>query len=188
MFYEIVFTFGVPAHDPLDYSHWEMINFTRMAHARLLYDFLEKTDERRRKPDVLAVDFGYSAQRTALSNKDRDRLNKDLLHFSYDRLRHTRETKPWPDSILSNLLDPILGFMKYIRDKRDDLFQTQAERDDWCGLIRLLEAGREVCIRVLADVDGRLQYHFQLGRELPSGKPGLTQSVASTVLTLGIES
>ena len=41
MLYKIVYTFGVPQHDPYDYRLWEMINFTRMAHARILYAFLE---------------------------------------------------------------------------------------------------------------------------------------------------
>jgi hypothetical protein len=186
MFYEIVFTFGVPAHDPLDYSHWEMINFTRMAHARLLYDFLEKNDEQRYKDDVLAVDYGYPAQTIELSEDDRARLNKDLFHLSYDRLRHSPETKPWPNSILSNLLAPVLGFMKHIRDARADMFETEDERVAWSYLICLLESGRELRIKVLADVDNRPRYTFDLGPPLPSGKPVLTRFVTTSMLPFAI--
>jgi hypothetical protein len=64
MFYESAFTFGVPAYDPMDYSQWEMINFTRMAHARLLYEFLEKSSEARHKKDVLVADYGYRLRPT----------------------------------------------------------------------------------------------------------------------------
>src|SRR5262245_55273702 len=97
MWYEIVYTFGVPYHIPLDYCHWEFINYSRMVHARLLYDFLETKAEGRYQHDVLAVDFGYPPQKVILPCADRDRLNKDLVHFSYDRLRHTSESKKWPD-------------------------------------------------------------------------------------------
>jgi hypothetical protein len=135
----------------------------------------------------LAVDFGYAAQRTALSNDDRDRLNKDLLHYSYDRLRHTPETKPWPDSILSNLLDPVLEFMRYVRDEKNDLLGSEEERDNWCHLIRLLEFGRELRIRVSSGVDRVPRYEFDLGPPLPSGKPVLTQHIASPVMRFGGE-
>ena len=185
MFYEIAFTFGVPAHDPLDYAHWEMINFTRMADARLLYYFFEKTREGTRDPDVLAADFGYPAHGIALATEDRDRLNKDLLHFSHERLRHSRETKPWPNSILGNLLDPVLGFMRHIRENRPDLFDSIEERVNWSRLLELIEAGRELRIRVLADVDNRPRYDFHLGLPLPSGKPVLTQFIPSSVIVPG---
>ncbi len=182
MLYEIVFTFGVPAYDPMDYSQWEVINFTRMAHARLLYDFLEKTKEERHKKDVLAVDYGYPAQTIALPIEDRDKLNHDLLHFSYERLRHTAASKPWPNSILSNLLDPVLGFMRYIRDEKPDLFGTMAERDRWCYLIRLLESGRELRIGVVTQLDRSLRYGFDLGLLLPDGKPVLTPTTPSSLM------
>jgi hypothetical protein len=181
MFYEIAFTFGVPAHDPLDYSHWEMINFTRMAHARLLYDFLETKKAERRIDDVLAEDYGYPAEAIELPADDRLRLNKDLLHFSYKRLRHSPESKPWPNSILGNLFDPVLGFMTHIRDNQPDFFDSIEERMNWSRLHQLLETGRELRIRVSADVDRWPRYDFQLGPRLPSGKPVLTQFIPSSV-------
>jgi hypothetical protein len=82
--YEVLFTFGVPVHNPYDYCNWEAINFNRMAHARLLYDFLEQPIADRYKDNVLAEDFGYPARMIALPASDRQRLNKDLMHLTYD--------------------------------------------------------------------------------------------------------
>ncbi len=67
-----------------------------MAHARLLYDFLEQRTADRFKDNVLSEDFGYPAATLPLPPDDRKRLNKDLMHLTYDRLRHTPITKPWP--------------------------------------------------------------------------------------------
>ena len=50
LWYEILYTFGVPRHDPTDYSHWEFINFTRMGHGRafctIFSKLLRRTDAR----------------------------------------------------------------------------------------------------------------------------------------------
>jgi hypothetical protein len=178
MWYEIVYTFGIPRHDPFDYCHWETVNFTRLAHARVLYAFLETSKERRFMDDVLAEDYGYNAKSVTLPDEDRLRLNKDLFHFSYQRLRHTRESKCWPDSILSNLLEPVLGFMRYIRDNRPDLFYTPEESKGWSELIGMLESGRELHISSWAEPDGMTRYQLALGPPLPDGKPILTRQYA----------
>jgi hypothetical protein len=146
IWYEIVYTFGVPEHDPRDYCQWEMINYSRLAHARVLYDFLQTPKADRHLDDVVVEDFRYPVQAVTLPPADRDRLNKDLLHLSYGRVRHTRKTKPWPSSILSNLLDPVLGFMRHIRDSRQDLFDGQEEAI-WSDLIEKLRAGANYALR-----------------------------------------
>jgi hypothetical protein len=175
MWYEVVYTFGVPDYDPRDYCQWEVMNFCRLAHARLLYDFLETPKNRRRDDDVLAEDFGYPAQTIRLTRDDRERLNKDLLHFSYGRLRHTPATKPWPSSILSNLLDPVLQFMRFIRDSRTDLIVSKTASDDWNKLIESLESGRELRITSWMGTDNVTRYVLRLGNALPHGKPILTE-------------
>ena len=163
MFYEIAFTFGVPFHDPSDYSHWEVINFTRVAHARVLYAFLETPKAKRLQDDLVGEDFGYPAQPGILSDDNRRRLNKDLLHFSWDRTRHTPASKPWPHSILGDLLDPTLGFMRYIQSNRVELFDTKAEAKGWSELIGHLESGRLLGMRVVADARNFPVYQFALG-------------------------
>ena len=129
MAYEIMFTFGVPTHDPTDYFQWEMINFTRLAHARVLYYFFETSIRARQRKmdgdDVVSEDFDFPAQSIPLPAADRPRVNKDLMHLTYARLRHSPESKPWPDSILACLLCPVLSFMEHVKN-RSELFENQA--------------------------------------------------------------
>jgi hypothetical protein len=174
LFYEILFTFGVPVHDPSDYCHWEAINFNRMAHARLLYDFLETPASKRFQDDVLAEDFGYPAVPIPLSPDDRLRLNKDLMHLTYSRLRHTPDTKPWPDSILATLIDPILSFMEYVEKDRG-LFPGENDVQGWRDPIRCLKSGKQLIIQCTVNANKRPAYQVTLGADLPSGKPALTK-------------
>jgi hypothetical protein len=174
LWYEIVFTFGVPAHDPTDYCQWEAINFSRMGHARVLYTFLETKTENRSQDDVLAEDYGFPAESINLPSEDRRRLNKDLFHLTYARLRHTPATKPWPDNIISNLLEPCLKFMEHISNQRD-LFDTDAEFAGWIDLMRRLRSGRELQISCTVDSNNRPNYTLTLGSELPGGRPALTR-------------
>jgi hypothetical protein len=134
MFYEILFTFGVPMHDPADYCNWEAINFNRMAHARLLYDFMEQPVAKRYKDNVLAEDYGFPAAPIQLPDAERLRLNKDLMHFTYDRLRHTPATKPWPSTILAFLHDPVVRFMLHV-ETQSDLFPSTNVLEGWRKLI-----------------------------------------------------
>jgi len=174
LWYEVVFTFGVPAHDPTDYCQWEMINFSRMGHARVLYVFLETKTEDRSKDDVLAEDYGFRAESIDLPPKDRRRLNKDLFHLTYSRLRHTPASKLWPDSILSRLLEPCLRFMEHVRSQ-EELFPSEAELIHWIRLMELLRSGKELQVYCSLAQGNRPEYTFTLGPELPGGKPVLTR-------------
>ncbi len=174
LFYEVLFTFGVPVHDPTDYCNWEAINFNRMAHARLLYDFLEQPICNRYKDNVLAEDFGYPAAPVSLPSDDRLRLNKDLMHVTYDRLRHTPATRPWPDSILANLQEPMLGLMRHVETQLD-LFPCAERLSGWRELITCLSSGKQTMIRCVAGADNQLKYSWWDGAALPSGKAALTK-------------
>jgi len=172
--YEVLFTFGVPVHDPNDYCNWEAINFNRMAHARLLYDFLEQRIANRFKDNVLAEDFGYPANPIPLPDADRQRLNKDLMHLTYDRLRHTPATKPWPDSILAKLQDPMVGFMRHVATQ-SDLFPSADLSRSWSDLISCVTAGTQMIISSKLGPDNRPRYELRPGAPLPSGKAALTK-------------
>ena len=186
MLYEIVYTFGVPQHDPYDYCLWEMINFSRMGHARVLYAFLETHQEHRLGDDLLAADFGYPVKRIDLAPDDRKRLNKDLFHFSQKRIRHTPETKPWPHSIIGSLLEPVLAFMRYIEAEQPDLFPNAEAQQVWSDVIRLLASGRELIIRHCRDQNGGDIRCYGLGEPLPDGKPRLTQWVSFGIPTIQV--
>lgn len=173
MYYEILYTFGVPHdYDPSDYFQWEVVNYSRMAHARLLDKFFETEPGKRSQDDVLAADFGFSP-RPILTKDERDRLNKDLLHFSYGRLRHTLATKKWPSSILGSLLAPTLEFMELVQTQRK-LFATDGEFNAWIALIDFLKSGHELLVRSVGD-EGSARYTIVRGRPLPDGKPALTE-------------
>jgi hypothetical protein len=173
MAYEIMFTFGVPGHDSKDYCQWETVNFTRIGHARVLYSFFRGTAANRPKDDVVSEDYGFPATGITLPAGDEDRTNKDLMHLTYSRLRHTAQSKCWPDSILACLQPTVIDFMEHVKSQ-DDLFQG-TEKDVWMGLLAALKSGRELNIRGDGIPDGRLCYQFVLGRDLPNGLPALTR-------------
>jgi hypothetical protein len=54
--------------------------------------------------DVLCDDFGFKSTSVGISVNARCRLNKDIAHLTYSRLRHTPVTKPWP---IPDILDPV---------------------------------------------------------------------------------
>lgn len=173
IWYEIVFTFGVPRHDPNDYCQWEAINFTRMGHARVLYTFLETATNKRLKDDVLAEDYGFMAIMVDLPAEDRMRLNKDLFHLTYSRLRHTSLSKKWPDSILQKLFPHVIDFMEHV-SKKDDYFLSSEHITYWHNLLTSLKSGRELLIQSTTDSSGT-RYRFDLGEELPQKLPRLTK-------------
>jgi len=174
LWYEIVYTFGVPRHDPTDYCHWEFINFTRMGHARVLYRFFETELSKRYQDDVLAEDFGFPASKIDLPEDDRRRLNKDLFHLTYSRLRHTPQSKPWPNSIISCLHDRCISFMEHIQ-REDQVFDDDRQRGAWSELLGALNSGRELLVECPAYSDGTVRYTLHPGAPLPNGKPVLTR-------------
>jgi hypothetical protein len=76
-----------------------------LVHARQVIDFFEKTDRKGKDDDVLCSDFNFDPRPLSIPEKTRLRLNKDLAHLTYARLRHSRESKPWN---LPLVLQPIL--------------------------------------------------------------------------------
>ena len=111
--YEIEQTFIVPAHDQNDWHIRESVFLAMLMHARLLLDFFGHTS--REHDDVICADFGFQPAPVSLSNDDRLRLNKDIAHLTYSRLRHTPATKPWPlADILRPLRDRAAAFVSHI--------------------------------------------------------------------------
>jgi hypothetical protein len=96
------------------------------------------------------------------------------MHLTYARLRHTPTTKPWPDSILATLFDPVLGFMQHVETQRD-LFPSEKDVQGWRDLISCLRSGKQMIIRCELDAGKRPTYYWFHGSALPSGKPALTK-------------
>jgi hypothetical protein len=178
--YEIMYTFGVPAtFDETDYFSWEQVNFARMGHARVLYAFLmtPATQRNASNDDVVSEDFGFPAQKISLPDDDKDRLNKDVMHLTYSRLRHTPESKPWSDSILACLVNPVLAFMEHVKDRSQLFADGLASHDLWLAIIGLLRSDRELRIKVAFSRDGQVTYELRPGRPLPGGVQSLTRLV-----------
>lgn len=184
VWYEVLFTFGVPAHDPTDYCQWEAINFTRMGHARVLYTFLETPLVKRYQDDVLAEDYGFPAEPIDLAEADRLRLNKDLFHLTYSRLRHTPASKSWPDTVIANLQKPCIKFMTFISTQAH-FFDAEAECERWKALLDNLRSRRELQIYAIIGSDKIAKYYLSVGAPLPQGKAILTRLQVSELQQKG---
>ncbi|OAI52551.1 hypothetical protein AYO44_16560 [Planctomycetaceae bacterium SCGC AG-212-F19] len=172
--YEIIHAFCLPeVCDTRNAFAVEVINFSRMAHARVLYTFLETDLPDRFKDDLLAADFGFPVQQIPLSDLDRTRINKDLLHLSVGRLRHSTVTKPWPDTIIAALCDPTIRFMDHVKSQ-SDLFPMPESHTSWIELINHLRSGKE--LRVREEWSSESSYPRRVitrAGDLPNGKPAL---------------
>jgi hypothetical protein len=111
--YEVTQTFVLPPHDGTNDHLRESIFLAILVHARLLLHFFE--DKTRRQKDVLCSDFGFPTKPLSLAEKDRERLDKDIVHLTYSRLRHTPQTKPWPlEDILKPLHERVAEFVNHV--------------------------------------------------------------------------
>ena len=184
VFYEILFAFGVCTHDETDYCSWEHVNFSRMGHARALYAFFETSivdrDTRRQRQkdydDVVSEDFGFAASKFQRPD-DRERLNKDLFHLTYSRLRHFKvsQYKPWPDTILGGLHEPCVEFIKHLLQHKSEFGSTE-DFTKWDLLLKALTSGRELRIgRAFTRTGAQPAWSFNLGRQLDSGRSELTR-------------
>jgi hypothetical protein len=95
--------FIIPRHNPKDGHIRESVYLTMLIHARILLYFFESTE--RRQDDVLCSDFGFPTEKVGLAPDHRTRFNKDMVHLTYSRLRHTQGTKPWP---IIDILQPLM--------------------------------------------------------------------------------
>src|SRR5262245_26029491 len=77
--YEIEQIFVAPEHNDSDWHIRESVFLAMLIHARLLLDFFEHVS--REKDNVLCSDFGFPPNPVALSESDRERLNKDIAHL-----------------------------------------------------------------------------------------------------------
>ena len=127
---EVLFTFGVRPR-PNDYCNWEAINFNRIGTRTPLR--LPRTTEWQSLQGQCPC-RGFRLSREACPCQTPSIEHEDLMHLTYDRLRHTPATKPWPDSILATLQDPIVGFMRHVVTQ-GDLFPSPDLSRSWSDFI-----------------------------------------------------
>lgn len=79
-----------------------------LLHFRLLLDFFEKTKRARGKQreleDALAVDYGFAAKEIAVEPGLRERINQEIAHLSYARIRQRGPAKNWYPADMALLL------------------------------------------------------------------------------------
>lgn len=162
LYYEILHTFGVPRYtDTGDIFLWEQVNFSRAAHARVLYDFFRKK-RGKQEDNVIATDYGFSK---TIGMSLRKRVNTQLMHLSYSRTTFTDTTKEWPSGILADLQSTVIKFMAHIESERPDLFVSPDAKQEWKLLREALQSGCEVLVWPEKE-----KYTLSKGRILPQGK------------------
>jgi hypothetical protein len=180
VFYEMLYAFGISRHDVTDYCAWEHINFSRMGHARALYDFFETPTARRQQDDAVSEDFGFAARPIDRPANDRTRLNKQLFHITYSRLQFNETSKPWPDTILSCLHERCVEFIKHLLAQGPPLVGPD-DASTWQGLLNRLTSGHQLLIaRPFLPTGVAPGYLCDTGTRLESGRSELTRpSIAS---------
>lgn len=134
--YEIEQCFVLPAHHQDDWHLKESVFLAILIHARILLSFFESND--RRKDDVLCSDFGFPSRPVPISSEAWLRFNKDMVHLTYSRLRHTPESKPWPVAeILRPLLERTIEFMTHVVS-HPPAGANPKELDEWNAILKLL--------------------------------------------------
>jgi len=137
VFYEIdqiVFLFSHLKNPSLEPALTNVYLDALLVHIRALLDFYEKTKRKQGGDDVLAGDYGFSAKSINIDKCYRDRLNKDLAHITYSRVKRTPSTKGWP---LHLILFPILlrcyKFMCFMNDKFPPGIEDELKKN-WLSL------------------------------------------------------
>jgi hypothetical protein len=101
--YEIAQALILPTPAAAEPHIRESVYLAMLMHARLLLDFFEHEPSRgRRDKDVYCFDFDFTPRRVEVSEEDRDRLNRDIAHLTYHRLRHDDESRDWPLLVILN--------------------------------------------------------------------------------------
>ncbi len=96
VYYEIDQILCIPKHDPEDKRILESVYFALQVHGRVLLDFFQNDAANRQRDDVVCSDFRFDARPVDVGDDNEERLNKDLVHLTYSRLRHKPETQRWP--------------------------------------------------------------------------------------------
>ena len=140
--YEIESLLQTPDYDRTNKALEESVYFRKMAHCRALYHFFRKeagqrVDRRDRiDDDIVSEDFGFPARDVYGSNAGEllKRFNKDLLHLTYERLKHTPNSKPWQmDVLFPPVAQRAREFIDHILMRFSGNFSDQ-ERKLWADL------------------------------------------------------
>jgi hypothetical protein len=102
--------------DPRDPAREETVEFIRtnvtaalLISTRVLADFLE--EYKIQGSDMAASDFPGAVSRSGLlSQMDRDRINKEVAHLSYERAPAQKPPEPFPRELMVRVLEGAAAF------------------------------------------------------------------------------
>jgi hypothetical protein len=124
----------------------EAVFLSFFVHARALIYFFERKQSSW-PDDVFSADFGFTPVSLSVPSDVNTRFGKDMMHISWQRLRHTPESKPWPIPETYSAIKPIAtAFVDHIiKTFLPEL--PQPEQALWRGLQRLLhETGPQMIV------------------------------------------
>ena len=172
LYYEIVHALGVCVYEQRNYFAWELVNYSRIGHARVLIKFFDPDKgDRERDDDIICTDFGFPIAPFNFDPEDRKRWGKDLFHLSVERLRYgaNPKKKPWPNIFLNKVHERAKEFTRHILSASSTA-NFDADRNSWEVLLGELESGHEITVDIGLFPSGALMgYAFARGRLLPGG-------------------
>ena len=113
--YEIRHCMLIPEWRDEAYILKEAVFLSFFIHARVLTHFFQDTSGW--PDDVFSCDFGFSPAKLPLPADVNTRFGKDMMHLSWNRLRHTPESKPWPIRETYSAIKPTAtAFVDHILD------------------------------------------------------------------------
>jgi hypothetical protein len=114
----------------------------KLIHGRTLIDFFEHEVAARTNDDVLAEDYGFPASPLGMDPTLRERINKDLAHLTYHRLRHTAETAPWKLWLLDPLKKRSIDYLQHLMKQSQFRLPDEVMKDcrELHGMLTTLRA------------------------------------------------
>jgi hypothetical protein len=77
----------------------------------------QKTGKILENEDVLMADYGFRTRPIRLAGKPRERMNKDLAHLTYSRVRWPLEAQNWPiRSVIVAVVERAIEFIDVLDD------------------------------------------------------------------------
>lgn len=115
---------------------------SRLAHFRILLDFLKNSRRARSRPggpvfdDILAADYGFDPREMEFDTIDfRNRLDKGLAHLRYTRIK-ARDTGDWPwEAVNADLLPCMVEFARFLLRQ----WVPEDRTRDWENLLQELQ-------------------------------------------------
>jgi hypothetical protein len=120
------------------YSENVLVEAT-LVHTRILLDFFQTKEAKRFKDDVLAADYDFPVSPVGIPKADEDRLNKEVAHLTYSRLKVKDKRWNW-EVIAPPMLERIAEFIEALPRGR----WRPAHHEKWVALQDVVRATKNL--------------------------------------------